>query len=968
MNSRILAYLVSVLVLLIPAEPRAADIAMLGSGYMEAVEDALQRLGLSYTVLDSTDVEMARLASYDIALVSYDFVLSDIAMSEIEGFVSDGGKLICFYTLKGRLADLLGLRHLRHHVQEYEGQFSSIRFGRGAPRGMPDRAFQNSWNIMVVEPASEEAEVIARWYDERGKSTDYPAVTLSPNGAYLSHVLLRDDPENKQRALLALIGHLLPEVWRTAAARSIANAGKVGDLSDLDELEARIEERPNARKARKHLVAAKKALEKARSRVQRADHPDAVELAIQARRRAAEAYSTAQRSKKDEFRAVWIHVAYGVDDWGWKRSIKTLRENGFNAILPNVLWAGLAHYKSEILPVSERVEQHGDPLAECVKWGRKYGVEVHPWKVNYNLSNAPAAFVEKLRSEERLQRDRYGNEVRWLCPSHPENFRIERDSMLEMLRKYDVDGVHFDYIRYPNASACYCGGCRDRFGRDTGIEVEDWPEDVLIGAHMEDFQRWRQDQITRLVRAVSEEARRIKPYVRISAAVFANWDRDRYTVGQDWKLWVERGYLDFVCPMDYTTSPEALEEIVAKQVNWVDGRIPLCIGIGAFRLTSPDQVVDRIVRTRALGADGFVLFQYDADLGRTVLPMLRRGLTREDAVPPYRAPEVTFELSQGMPELEGHAYPEGSDISMRVLLRPEGRLRSPIRAAEGAIELVALDGRRVARFGRLAEGGERSKAMIFRLGAGDHRLVVRGTMRVEGEGKRPFAARSPILRVLSSNAIEAERARYGAPKVEGEGLRVGVYREGYGSTGIWAALKSIDAFLPFYIWNVLPATLDVCEVVVIPQPKEMMAVREVEWNVLREWVASGGGLLVTHDMVGYRWMQPILPEICRGGTAHMDRTTCTVSRAHTVTGGIEPGRIFTHSYYDRIVLEPGEDGEVLIVDPEDKAPLLLIGSFQKGRYIANGMCTGLDVDDTDVEPEGPERTVLINAVRWLGGQ
>lgn len=968
MNARILPYLVLIFLLLSPGAPHAADIAMLGNGYMEAVVDALQRLGLSYTVLDKADVEMARLASYDIALLSHDFELSDTAMSEIEGFVAGGGKLICFYTLRGRLANLLGLQGVRHLVQEYEGQFASIRFGRGAPKGAPERALQNSWNIMVVEPASEETRIIAKWHDERGKSTGHPAITLSPNGAYLSHVLLRDDPENKQRMLLALIGHLLPGVWRDAATRSIAGAGKVGDLSDLEQLAAYIEEQPNARDARAPLAAAEKAAKNAHKRIQRGDYPGAAELAIQARRKAAEAYATAQRSRENEFRAVWIHVAHGVDDWGWKRSIKTLKENGFNAIIPNVLWAGLAHYKSEILPVAEGIEEHGDPLAECVKWGRKYGVEVHAWKVNHNLSNAPAAFAEVLRSEERLQRDRYGDEVLWLCPSHPENFRLERDSMLEMVRNYDVDGVHFDYIRYPNADACYCEGCRNRFEAEAGIRVEDWPDEVLLGAHMETFQRWRQDQITRLVRAVSEEARDIKPYVKISAAVFSNWDRDRYTVGQDWKLWIDRGYLDFVCPMDYTTSPEGLEEIVAKQVNWVGGRIPLYIGIGAFRLASPDQVIDRIARTRALGADGFVLFQYDANLGQDVLPMLRKGLTREDAAVPHRAPEVAFELSPDMPDLEGYAYPEGSDISARILLRPEGKLRNPIHAAEGMIELVALDGRRVARFGRLAEGGERSKAMAFRLGAGDHRLVVRGTMRVEDEGRQPFVARSPILRVLSPDAIGMERARHGAPSVKGEGVRVGIYREGCGSTGISDALRSVDAFLPFYIWNLLPATLDVCEVIVIPQPREMMAVREKERNALREWVAAGGGLLVTHDMAGYRWMPAILPEICRGGTTHTDRTTWAVSRAHPVTDGIEPGRIFTHSYYDRVVLEPGEHGETLIVDPDEDTPLLMIGSFQEGRYVANGMCTGLDVDDTDVEPEGSERTVLINAVRWLSGR
>ena len=40
---------------------------------------------------------------------------------------------------------------------------------------------------------------------------------------------------------------------------------------------------------------------------------------------------------------------------------------------------------------------------------------------------------------------------------------LERDAMLEVATNYDVDGIHFDYIRYPASDHCYCDGCRTRF-------------------------------------------------------------------------------------------------------------------------------------------------------------------------------------------------------------------------------------------------------------------------------------------------------------------------------------------------------------------------------------------------------------------------------------------------------------------------------------------------------------------------
>ena len=82
---------------------------------------------------------------------------------------------------------------------------------------------------------------------------------------------------------------------------------------------------------------------------------------------------------------------------------RELAKAGFNMVLPNMLWAGRAHYASDVLPRSETFKEHGDQVAQCVAAAKKHGLEVHVWKVNYNLSGAPRAFVERLRGEGRLQ-------------------------------------------------------------------------------------------------------------------------------------------------------------------------------------------------------------------------------------------------------------------------------------------------------------------------------------------------------------------------------------------------------------------------------------------------------------------------------------------------------------------------------------------------------------------------------------
>ncbi|MGD0113303.1 MAG: hypothetical protein ABSD48_15695 [Armatimonadota bacterium] len=100
---------------------------------------------------------------------------------------------------------------------------------------------------------------------------------------------------------------------------------------------------------------------------------------------------------------------------------------------------------------------------------------MHVWKVNWNLSGAPEEFVERMRAEGRMQRTRSGSETGWLCPANPANSQLERDSLLEVVRKYDVDGIHFDYIRYENQDNCCCDGCRQCFEESAGVKVADWP-------------------------------------------------------------------------------------------------------------------------------------------------------------------------------------------------------------------------------------------------------------------------------------------------------------------------------------------------------------------------------------------------------------------------------------------------------------------------------------------------------------
>ncbi|MBM3502009.1 MAG: hypothetical protein FJX74_25430, partial [Armatimonadetes bacterium] len=445
------------------------------------------------------------------------------------------------------------------------------------------------------------------------------------------------------------------------------------------------------------------------------------------------------------FRAMWEHSGTGpFAEEGWAKSLDILQANGLNAIVPNLWWAGLAYYPSDYLPVAETVAKYGDQMEECVREAHARGIEVHAWKVNWNLGNAPQDFIDKLRAEGRTMVDVKGEPIDWLCPSHPLNYQLELDTMLEPVRKYDVDGIHFDYIRYLGEHVCYCPGCLERFQADTGLNVTDWPAQCYSGDLHDPYRQWRCDQITRLVRTTSEESRKLKPWVRISAAVFSNYPSTRDSIGQDWLLWVKEGYLDFVCPMDYTDSNSGFRRTVARQVAQVNGRVPLCPGIGASAPGQPaDMTITQIEIARELGADGFTVFQLDRSKAVDHVPALGRGMLKPATYTPTFAPKIAFNLPGEPSEEDGLVHlPRGAQVEIPLRLVTLGASRSEVTGLAGSVELQTTTGDALGTLLALPPKAGDEATLSVKPRDGRLRLAAVGELTLADGSKRPFVVRS----------------------------------------------------------------------------------------------------------------------------------------------------------------------------------------------------------------------------------
>ncbi len=597
----------------------------------------LDELGLGSDAIEDAALPRGALGDRRVAVLAYNPRLADEAAEVLDTFVQQGGKLFVCYSLHPRLARTLGIARTQYYRPESSDRLAEIRFDEAGIPGLPRSVRQASWNINAPEPGSADVRTIGRWYDGEGNATGHAAMAISDRGAFFSHIVLTDDRSGKKQMLAAVLGRIHPPLWQQMARSELDQIGQVGHLGTLDAVAEYVRSSGNAT-AMEQLDAAIRESEEANAAFARRAYPETVELARRSRDLLCAAYVRSPSSPATEGRAFWNHSGAGAYPGDWERTAKELAAAGFNMVVPNMLWAGRAHYPSDVLPRSRTCEEFGDQIAPCVEACKKHGVEVHVWKVNHNLSGAPEEFVDKLRSQGRLQRSNSGQEQRWLCPSHPENFQLELDSMLEVARKYEVDGLHFDYIRYPNRNHCYCDGCRQRFEARAGVTVANWPQDCYAGKLREQYHDFRCEQITRLVAAVSQQARVIKPQIKISAAVFGAYPDCRESVGQDWVEWVKAGYLDFVCPMDYTQSDLNFVGLVENQLRLVDGRIPVYPGIGAWRLT-PDRVVGQIHHARLLGAPGFTVFDLGPDAAASVLPAVGAGAGAQRAVPPHRSPQ-----------------------------------------------------------------------------------------------------------------------------------------------------------------------------------------------------------------------------------------------------------------------------------------------------------------------------------------
>ncbi|NQU39354.1 MAG: family 10 glycosylhydrolase [Lentisphaerae bacterium] len=596
------------------------------------VDGWLTELGVAHEVVDDDALSSCRLKPARVAVLTYNPNPPAAELRLLEQYVKGGGRLIVFYAADVGLARLMEVRLGAYRADPTARRWTRMRFEPAGVAGAPGSVLQRSRNIRPVTPLGRTGRVVAYWEDVDGQRGE-PAWVETTSGYWMSHVLLDDgDTWHKQQLLVALLGALDPSVWPIAAAAALCRAETLGQFRSFSETERQIRSRAprtgSAAGVAATLGAARRIRLQVKTLIDQAEYVAAIEQANILYGQLIEAYASTFQVWQQPLRCVWDHSGLGLYPGDWSRSGHVLDQHEVTDLFVNASWPGKALYPSTLLPVDDRVALYGgDPLRDALAAGHAHGMKVHLWKVCWNLDGAPAALMTRLDRGGRLQRSDGGETLPWLCPSHPDNLRYEKDALREALTRYAVDGIHLDYIRYPGSHACYCDGCRRRFEAHLGRRVAVWPADARRGHEQPVFNRWRCAQITRLVRDVSSFARQMRPGIQISAAVYGKYPSCVGSVAQEWPAWVNDGLIDFVVPMDYSTSLEAFTSLVTEQVALVNEPRRLCPGIGVTaaesRLGVP-AVLQQLEVVKQSGAGGFVFFDLNEVLAQEILPYLTR--------------------------------------------------------------------------------------------------------------------------------------------------------------------------------------------------------------------------------------------------------------------------------------------------------------------------------------------------------
>jgi uncharacterized lipoprotein YddW (UPF0748 family) len=269
-----------------------------------------------------------------------------------------------------------------------------------------------------------------------------------------------------------------------------------------------------------------------------------------------------------------------------------------------------------------------DPFAFLIREAHGAGIEVHAWLNMLSLStNEDAPLLKKYGTdiltrnlEEKKTLADYKIDNQYFL--EPGDTRVRKELLAvveEVVRAYPhLDGVQFDYIRYPDSHPRYgyTPINMDRFKQSTGLKK------IKEGSRA--WNDWKRAQVTELLKLLVQKARSIRSDIQVSATGCMSYVRALHEAFQDWPSWVNSGLVDFVTVMNYSPDPAEYERWNGVAGDKVLDRTRLYLGVGAYKLVHSPEIFEKEFRSCEKSGSGLcAVFHYGSLLEN---PMLEKSL------------------------------------------------------------------------------------------------------------------------------------------------------------------------------------------------------------------------------------------------------------------------------------------------------------------------------------------------------
>lgn len=337
---------------------------------------------------------------------------------------------------------------------------------------------------------------------------------------------------------------------------------------------------------------------------------------------------------KREFRGAWVATVANIN-WPSKPGLTitsqkaellaildTAAENNLNAILLQVRPACDALYQSDLEPWSEYLtgamgrapEPDYDPLAFAVSAAHRRGLELHAWfnpfRARHHSAKSPVSAGHISKQHPHLVH-RYASYL-WLDPGEPAARDHSLQVILDVVRRYDIDGVHFDDYFYPYPQKDARGGY---------LVFPDSAAWKKYGGGMARAD-WRRSNVDRFVQQVQKAVHAEKPWVQFGISPFGIWrpghpktivGLDAYgSLYADARKWLRNGWVDYMVPQLYWSIDSRGQSFPVLLEWWEDQNIKkrhLWTGLATYKVDEPwagSEILYQVKLTRQFGLNGQV--------------------------------------------------------------------------------------------------------------------------------------------------------------------------------------------------------------------------------------------------------------------------------------------------------------------------------------------------------------------------